>query len=183
MIVTGPEGAGKTTFVRTIADMTVQTQEPNPRGKGMIAIDFGRITLGRDLVIYLYGTRTQEELKALWEAWKEGMLGFIMVVRLANVDDLTEASRYFRYFAGRGEWPFLVVLNTPKDEVDSQDQVEEARAKVAESLGIADLDFVVAADARNRQEVKDALLGFLSLSISPKLSSALEKPDASASSA
>jgi signal recognition particle receptor subunit beta len=183
VIVTGPEKSGKTTFVRTIADMTVQTQEPHPRGKGMIAIDFGRITLGKDLVIYLYGTRTQEELKALWEAWKEGMLGFILVVRLGDVDTLDLATEYFRYFVGQGDWPFLVVINAPKDEVETPSQLESERSRVAEALGIADLDFVTTADARNRQEVKAALLDFLSLAISPKRANAIAWKDASASSA
>lgn len=183
VIVTGPEKSGKTTFVRTIADMTVQTQEPHPRGKGMIAIDFGRITLGKDLVIYLYGTRTQEELKALWEAWKEGMLGFILVVRLGDVDTLDLATEYFRYFVSQGDWPFLVVINAPKDEVESPSQLESERSRVAAALGIADLDFVTTADARNRQEVKAALLDFLSLAISPKRANAIAWKDASASSA
>lgn len=183
VVVTGATGSGKTTFVRTIADMTVATQEPHPRGKGMISIDFGRITISKELVIYLYGMRTQEELKDFWQAWKEGMLGFVLVVRAGERESYAEAAEYFRYFMGDAEWPFLVVVNTPAAEAESAGDPEEVKAEIADVLGIADLDFVVIADARSRAQVKDSLLTFLSLSISPKLERALARDGTSASSA
>ncbi len=181
MVVTGAPGAGKTTLIRTIADMTVATQEPHPRGKGMIAIDFGRITISKELVIYLYGMRTQEELKDFWQSWKEGTLGFILVVRAGDHDSYEQAADYLRYFYSEGTWPFLVVVNSEGAHGETDD--EELKAEVASVLGIADLDFVVVIDARNRAAVKEALLTFLSLAISPKLEKAVVRNDTSASSA
>jgi signal recognition particle receptor subunit beta len=183
VVVTGAPGSGKTTFVRTIADMTVATQEPHPRGKGMISIDFGRITISKELVIYLYGMRTQEELKDFWQAWKEGMLGFILVVRAGQPEAYGEAAEYFRHFVEDADWPFLVVINSPAGESDELGDPEDLRAEVASALAIADTDFVVVADARNRSQVKESLLTFLSLSISPKLERAIARNDTSASSA
>lgn len=183
VVVMGAPGSGKTTFVRTIADMTVATQEPNPRGKGMIGIDFGRITISKDSVIYLYGMRTQEELKDFWQAWKEGLLGFILVVRAGLPEAYGEAGAYFRHFVEDAGWPFLVVVNTSADESESLGDTEEVKSEIASALGIADLDFVVVADARDRAQVKDALLTFLSLSISPKLERAIVRDGTSASSA
>lgn len=183
VVVTGAPGSGKTTFVRTIADMTVATQEPHPRGKGTISIDFGRITISKELVIYLYGMRTQEELRDFWQAWKEGMLGFILIVRAGQKESYEEAAEYFRYFVRDGKWPFLVVINTPSSEATSLGDLDALKTEIAVTLGIADLDFIVVADVRNRSQVKESLLAFLSLAISPKLERALESNDTTASSA
>ncbi len=183
VIVTGATGSGKTTFVRTIADMTVATQEPHPRGKGMITLDFGRITISKELVIYLYGMRAQEEFKDFWEVWKEGTLGFILMVRAGQPESLEQAAEYFRFLMAEADWPFLVVVNLPAEESDSSGDTDSIKAEIASALGIADLDFIVVADARNRAQVKEALLAFLSLSISPKLERALLKNGRSASSA
>lgn len=170
VVVTGPGGVGKTTFIRSIADMTVATTEPHPSGEGRVTIDFGRITLARDLIIYLYGTPTQHELKEMWDAWTEGMLGFVLLVEGGlKQEQLDEAASYLEHFRSHGEWPFVVAVNRcPGDE-------DEACEVVSEVLGVPYPDQVMPVDTLDRDSVKNVLLTFLAIAIDPKRAKALAK--------
>lgn len=169
VVVTGPAGVGKTSFVRTIADMVVATTEPHPSGEGNITIDFGRITLDKDLVIYLYGTPTRAELQQLWEQWTEGMLGFIVMVQGDDKSQLDEAASYLDYFRERGDWPHLAIVNKTGDDPELDCQI------AAEILDLPYPEQVIAVDALDRESVKEVLLTFLALAISPKRAKALAK--------
>lgn len=169
VVVTGPQGVGKTSFVRTIADMVVATNEPHPSGEGQITIDFGRITLGKDLVIYLYGTPTRTELQDMWEQWTEGMLGFILIVPGDDKAQLEEAAAYLDYFRERGEWPHLALVNKVGDDPELDCQI------AAEMLDLPYPEQVMVVDALDRESVKEALLTFLAVAISPKRAKALAK--------
>lgn len=168
VVVTGPAGVGKTTFIRTIADMVVATTEPHPSGSGQITIDFGRITLAKDLTIYLYGTPSKAELQELWETWTEGMLGFIVMVNAEDKSQLEEAAKYLDYFHEKGEWPYLALVNRVGED-------PELDLEVAADMLSLDAEQVMAIDALDRESVKEALLTFLSVAISPKRAKALAK--------
>ncbi|RIK11343.1 MAG: hypothetical protein DCC49_00060 [Acidobacteria bacterium] len=169
VVITGPEGVGKTSFVRTIADMVVASNEPHPSGEGQVTIDFGRITLARDLVIYLYGTPTKAELQQLWETWTEGMLGFIVMVQAQDKTQLDEAAAYLEYFREKGDWPHLALVNMCGDDTELDCQI------VSEVLGLPFPEQVVPVDALDRESVKEALLTFLAIAINPKRARALAR--------
>ena len=67
IVVTGPFSAGKTTLIRTISEITVLSTEKDitdhtksRKAETTVAMDFGRITIDRDLVLYLFGTPGQD---------------------------------------------------------------------------------------------------------------------------
>src|SRR3954468_10319812 len=98
IVVTGPFAAGKTTLIRTISEITVLSTEKGlthatrPRKSDTtVAMDFGRITIDRDLVLYLFGTPGQDRFDFMWEILGEGMLGYVVLVDAERPDSLDEA--------------------------------------------------------------------------------------------
>src|SRR5574337_905966 len=87
MVVTGPFSSGKTQFIRSISEIDVVATERKISSEAerikdstTVAMDFGRITVDNDLVLYLFGTPGQKRFDFMWELLSEGMLGFIVIV-------------------------------------------------------------------------------------------------------
>src|SRR5919205_1217377 len=98
IVVTGPFAAGKTTLIRTISEITVLSTEKDitdetvaRKPETTVAMDFGRITIDRDLVLYLFGTPGQERFDFMWEILGEGMLGYVVLVDASRAESLEEA--------------------------------------------------------------------------------------------
>ena len=74
VVITGPFAAGKTTLIRTISEITVLSTERgitastrSRKNETTVAMDFGRITIDRELVLYLFGPPGQERFDCRWE--------------------------------------------------------------------------------------------------------------------
>src|SRR5438093_9713655 len=128
IVITGPFAAGKTTLIRTISEITVLSTEKDisddtrsRKAETTVAMDFGRITIDRDLVLYLFGTPGQDRFDFMWEILGEGMLGYILLVDADRPESLEEASGILAAFRRMARVPFVVALNrsagiTPGDE-------------------------------------------------------------------
>src|SRR5659263_618034 len=93
VVITGPFNAGKTTLIKTVISLTVlmseitvlsterQVSETASEGRGetTVAMDFGRITISDDVVLYLFGTPGQSRFSFMWETLSEGMRGFVLL--------------------------------------------------------------------------------------------------------
>jgi small GTP-binding protein len=162
IVVTGPFAAGKTTLIRTISEITVLSTETDitdetrsRKAETTVAMDFGRITIDRDLVLYLFGTPGQERFDFMWEILGEGMLGYILLVDSARQDSLDEAVGILAAFRKMARVPFVVALNRaaglePADE-------ERVRAVLELDQQVP----VVPCDATDRESVKSVLLSLL----------------------
>jgi len=89
MVVTGPFNAGKTQFIRSISEIDVvsterriSTEAERVKDETTVAMDFGRITVDQDLILYLFGTPGQKRFDFMWEILSEGMLGFVVMICL-----------------------------------------------------------------------------------------------------
>ena len=110
IVVTGPFSAGKTTLIRTISEITVISTEQDitddtrsRKAATTVAMDFGRLTLDRDLVLYLLGTPGQERFDLTREILGERMLGYILLMDGSRDEGPAEAVRNlvaFRRMAG-----------------------------------------------------------------------------------
>jgi small GTP-binding protein len=162
VVVTGPFGAGKTTFIETISEITVLSTERRVtddtramKGHTTVAMDFGRITVADNLALYLFGTPGQERFDFMWEILAEGMLGFVLMVDHQREESLAEAKRILDFFTDIADVPFIVTVNkVGEDAVVAEDA---ARRK----LDIPDDVTVVALDARDRDDVKRGLVSLL----------------------
>ena len=162
IVVTGPFSAGKTTLIRTISEITVLSTEKDitdhtksRKAETTVAMDFGRITIDRDLVLYLFGTPGQDRFDFMWEILGEGMLGYVLLVDCSRQDGLEEAAGILEAFRKMARVPFVVALNRSAglDPADEQ--------HVRDVLGLAEEVAVIPCDATDRESVKAVLLALL----------------------
>jgi small GTP-binding protein len=162
IVVTGPFSAGKTTLIRTISEITVLSTEKDitdetasRKSETTVAMDFGRITIDRDLVLYLFGTPGQERFDFMWEILGEGMLGYVVLVDATRADSIEEAVGILSAFRKMARVPFVVALN----RAEGLDEAEEERVRAVLEL-TPDVP-VVPCDAVDRESVKSVLLALL----------------------
>ncbi len=162
IVVTGPFSAGKTTLIRTISEITVLSTEKDisdhtrsRKAETTVAMDFGRITIDRDLVLYLFGTPGQDRFDFMWEILGEGMLGYILLIDSSRPDSLDEAVGILAAFRKMARVPFVVALNRSA----GMDPSDEDRVRSVLELG-EDVP-VVPCDATDRESVKSVLLALL----------------------
>ena len=162
IVVTGPFAAGKTTLIRTISEITVLSTErsitddtKSRKPETTVAMDFGRITVDRDLVLYLFGTPGQDRFDFMWEILGEGMLGYVVLIDATRPDSLGEAQAILAAFRRMAAVPFVVALNKSAG-LDPAGE-EEIRA----ALELHPRVPVVPCDATDKESVKAVLLALL----------------------
>ncbi len=162
IVVTGPFSAGKTTLIRTISEITVLSTEKDitdttrsRKAETTVAMDFGRITIDRDLVLYLFGTPGQDRFDFMWEILGEGMLGYVLLLDSSRPDSLEESVGILEAFRKMARVPFVVALNR------AEGLDPEGEERVREALQLAPDVPVVPCDATDRESVKAVLLALL----------------------
>lgn len=119
MVVTGPFAAGKTEFISSVSEIDVVSTEQRvtraaeaiTKNATTVAMDFGRITVDDDLVLYLFGTPGQRRFDFMWEILSEGMLGFIVLLDSTKPETFREAMQILKSFNGYSNKPFIIVAN------------------------------------------------------------------------
>jgi len=132
IVITGPFNAGKTEFIRSVSEIDVVSTErkityapEKVKETTTVAMDFGRITVDNDLVLFLFGTPGQKRFDFMWEILSEGMLGFIVMVDSARPETFREARSILETFHAYAPTPYLVAANK-QDLYDAWD-VEDMR--------------------------------------------------------
>jgi len=163
MVVAGGFGVGKTTFVGAISEITPLTTEAAMttvssdvddrslvRGKTTttVAMDFGRLTLGPDMVLYMFGTPGQDRFLFLWDEIVRGAVGGIVLVDTRRIEDCFPAVDYFEHLG----IPFVVAVNLFNGVYRHHPR------EVREALSVPANVPVVLCDARNRLHVKETLV-------------------------
>ena len=162
VVVTGPFAAGKTTLIRTISEITVLSTERGVtdstrkrKAETTVAMDFGRITIDRDLVLYLFGTPGQDRFDFMWEILGEGMIGYLLLVDASREDSVQEAAGILDAFRTMARVHYVVALNRASAEdhalVDSVRQQLQIPSDVA----------ILECDATDKESVKNVLLALL----------------------
>ncbi|HEY75997.1 MAG TPA: ATP/GTP-binding protein [Thermoflexia bacterium] len=162
MVITGPFAAGKTQFIQTISEIdVVETEaritrdEERIKDRTTVAMDFGRITIDENLVLYLFGTPGQRRFDFMWEILSEGMLGFIVVVDSTRPETFREAREILDTFYNYSPTPYVVAAN----KQDMEDAWEPEDLRIA--LRIPRDVKVIPCVATDKESVKRVLLELL----------------------
>jgi signal recognition particle receptor subunit beta len=112
LVVSGPVGAGKTSFVQSLSETeVVETDEVASEDIGKdrttVALDFGTLTLD-GIPLYLFGTPGQDRFDFMWEILCEGALGMILLVAGDRPKDLPHARNILEFVTSRVPVPFIV---------------------------------------------------------------------------
>ena len=175
IVVAGGFGVGKTTLVTTVAEITpLQTEalmtqaseetddlsETPDKTTTTVAMDFGRITLDDDLVLYLFGTPGQQRF---WFMWDDLVRGAIGAVVLADTRRLSDCFPALDYFESCG-LPYVVAVN----HFDGSTKFEPE--DVREALTVPPHIPVIVMDARMRVSAIETLLALVghALDVTPE---------------
>ena len=163
IVIAGGFGVGKTTMVgsvseivplRTEALVTNESEGVDDLGAvpqkatTTVAMDFGRLTLAEDLVLYLFGTPGQ---RRFWFMWDDLCLGAIGAVVLVDTARLDESFSPLDYFESKG-LPFIVAVN----HFDGTERF--SLEDVASALALRPDVPIISIDARDRESAKNALV-------------------------
>ena len=163
ILIAGGFGSGKTTLVGAISEVRpLLTEEAlttasvglddlsgvSGKTTTTVALDFGRITIGSRVVLYLFGLPGQERFSFMWSELAFGALGAVI---LADVRRLDECFPSVNYFESR-KLPFVVAINC-FDSAPRYDP-EEIRHALDLDPGVP----TVLCDAREVASVKQVLI-------------------------
>ena len=162
MVITGPFSAGKTEFIQSVSEIDVVSTErkissdaERVKEDTTVAMDFGRITVDDDLVLYLFGTPGQRRFDFMWEILSEGMLGFIVLVDSVRPETFREAKHILEVFRTYASTPYVVAAN--KHDLPDAWSPDDVRIALKIERGIKVLSCV----ARDKETVKEVLLELL----------------------
>jgi uncharacterized protein len=168
VVIAGGFGVGKTTAVAAISeilpltteaamtstaaeiDRTGQVQVPG-KITTTVALDFGCITIDKDIKLYLFGTPGQDRFSFMWNDLVRGALGALVIVDTRRLDDCYAAIDYFE----KADLPFAVAVNCFDGELSHE--LEDVRWALAVSENVPLITF----DARMKVSVRNALLTVL----------------------
>jgi small GTP-binding protein len=162
MVVTGPFNAGKTMFIQTVSEIDVVSTEQNitsdaekVKTKTTVAMDFGRITIDDELMLYLFGTPGQRRFDFMWEILSEGMLGFIVLIDSTKPETFREARRILETFRSYAPTPFIVAAN--KQDLEDAWEVNDLRI----ALRLSEKTKLVPCIAIDKESVKEIIIALL----------------------
>ncbi len=166
IVVAGGFAVGKTTFVTSISDidpltteaaMTKVSEDVDDLGdatskKGTtVAMDFGRVALSPELVLYVFGTPGQDRFHFMWDELVRGAIGAVVLVDTNRLDDCFPAVDYME----QTEVPFVVAINAFDGILRHHPE------DVREALDIPPYVPVIVTDARNRAAVRDSMVSLV----------------------
>ncbi len=162
MVVTGPFNSGKTEFIQTVSEIDVVSTERKVTSDAekikestTVAMDFGRITVDDELVLYLFGTPGQKRFDFMWEILSEGMLGFIVMVDSTRPETFKEARAILETFRAYAPTPYVVAAN--KQDMEDAWEIDDMRIALRLDPDVKLLPAV----AVDRDSVKGVLLELL----------------------
>lgn len=155
IVISGPVGAGKTTFIRSVSQTeVVSTEEVSTERIGKthttVALDFGQIALG-DYVLHLFGTPGQSRFDYMWDVLSEGALRLIVLVPCDAPNEFPQARRILEFVISRQPVEFIIGLTRTDLAADGW-----TAAEVAAYFGVPEQQ-VLALNPRDAAHARHAI--------------------------
>ncbi len=163
IVIAGGFGVGKTTLVGAVSEIVPLRTEAlvtnasdgvdnltdiPQKSTTTVAMDFGRISLAPDLVLYLFGTPGQQRFWFMWDDLVRGAIGAIVLIDTRRLEESFAAVDYFE----ARNLPFVVAVNEFDDA--PRYHLEEIRQALAVPANVP----ILSIDARDRESAKGALV-------------------------
>jgi signal recognition particle receptor subunit beta len=163
IVVAGGFGVGKTTLVGSVSEIPALTTEAEMTSAGAgiddptgipgktattVALDFGRITIADDLILYLFGTPGQERFWFFWDELARGALGAVVLADVRRLDDAFAAIDFFE----ARRIPHIVAVN----QFDGAPV--HGHQEIRQALAVGDRTPLMICDARQRESSKRVLV-------------------------
>ena len=166
IVISGGFGSGKTTFVGAVSEImplrteAVMTQAsvglddlsatPN-KTTTTVAMDFGRISIDQELVLYLFGSPGQNRFWFMWDDLVRGAIGAVVLVDTRRLEDCFGPIDFFE----ARNLPFVVAINA------FDGLLRHRPEDVREALQLGTEVPVLVCDARERESAKQTLISVL----------------------
>ena len=168
LVIAGGFGVGKSTLVASVSEippvnteawMTQAGESVDPLSDASakttttVAMDFGRVTLAPDLLLYLFGTPGQPRFWPMWDDLCRGASGAVVLVDTRQLDASFPAVNYFE---NDTDVPFIVAVNL------FDGKLTHSLDKVRDALCLDERTPLVTVDARDRRSTSKTLVACLS---------------------
>jgi signal recognition particle receptor subunit beta len=166
IVIAGGFGVGKTTMVGSVSEIPpLRTEEliteasdgiddlsgVEQKTTTTVALDFGRITISDQLILYLFGTPGQNRFWFMWDELARGAIGAVVLADTRRLDSCFAAVDYFE----RRGLPFVVGVNC------FDNAYRYGTEEVRQALDLDDHTPVLLCDARERESTKQVLVALL----------------------
>lgn len=167
ILIAGGFGAGKTTMVGSVSEVLPLRTEEYLTNEGLgiddlsgvdqketttVAMDFGRITISKDLILYLFGTPGQDRFWFVWDELRLGALGAVVLADTRRLEACFPSVDFFE----RRETPFIVAVNC-FDDAPRRYRPDEVQL----ALNLEPHVPVLLCDARRRESAKEVLIALV----------------------
>lgn len=161
IIVTGSFNSGKTEFIKCISEIDPITTDKPVTENGLkdiknfttVAIDFGTITIDKDIIIHIYATPGQERFKFIYDILEKNALALIVLGDMTSRESISNMYKYYREFMKIKRLPAVFAL-TKKDlpNIIQDETLEQLLSNKPKEIPLIQIS------NKNKDEVKQAIL-------------------------
>ncbi|MBD2102987.1 ATP/GTP-binding protein [Leptolyngbya sp. FACHB-261] len=163
IVVTGPVGAGKSTFIRSISEIEVVDTDERAtdetaqlKRKTTVAFDFGRLSFGPEMALHVYGTPGQTRFDFMWDILIRRAHAYVLLVAAHRPAEFRAARSILNFMSQRASIPLVIGMT----HMDCEGAWSAEDLTLALGYG-SDYPPIIPVDANNSSSVSEALVTLL----------------------
>jgi signal recognition particle receptor subunit beta len=160
IVVTGSQRSGVTSFIRSVSEISALTTERRIPGAEpsareiVIPMDFGRVTISDDVVLYLFGTPGEEDRSLVGGPFADGLIGIVVMVDTGRPQSIERASGIVALLRQNSDVPFVVAANQRADAISRE-------MDLTQELGLPEGTPIIECNATDRSSAKSVVIALM----------------------